>query len=143
MTKTSNPTFSSSESNEDKAHKADESSTVKSLNVPDGSRVVEVRVVETPGVPEAPKSEEVDKEFYVAQRLDPRRLTPGTSPYLDDVDRANAEVQRAKVEGREPDLDNPPATQSTLMLETEVAEGMGLSTAKVDPDSTLPVSVVA
>lgn len=31
-------------------------------------------------------------------------------PYLDQVEAEQAEVRRAKVEGREPDLDNPPAT---------------------------------
>ena len=33
--------------------------------------------------------------------------------YLDQVQRREAEVLRAKVEGREPDLDNPPAVQGT------------------------------
>lgn len=31
-------------------------------------------------------------------------------PYLDEVEAVEAEKRRAKVEGREPDLDNPPAS---------------------------------
>lgn len=34
----------------------------------------------------------------------------GGGPYLDELEAEQAEVRRAKVEGREPDLDNPPAT---------------------------------
>lgn len=31
-------------------------------------------------------------------------------PYLDELEAEQAEIRRAKIEGREPDLDNPPAT---------------------------------
>lgn len=43
--------------------------------------------------------------------------TPRTGgPYLDDVEREQAEIRRAKVEGREPDLDNPPPTAGTVLV---------------------------
>lgn len=43
--------------------------------------------------------------------------TPRTGgPYLDDVEREEAEKRRAKIEDREPDLDNPPATAGTLLV---------------------------
>jgi hypothetical protein len=37
-------------------------------------------------------------------------------PYLDDVERHNAETWRAQKEGREPDYDNPPATAGTVLV---------------------------
>jgi hypothetical protein len=43
--------------------------------------------------------------------------TPRTGgPYLDDVEREEAEIRRAKVEGREPDLENPPASAGTVLV---------------------------
>jgi hypothetical protein len=37
-------------------------------------------------------------------------------PYRDDIEQEQAEVWRAKAEGREPDLDNPPACASTVLV---------------------------
>lgn len=37
-------------------------------------------------------------------------------PYLDEIEAEKAEIRRAKVEGREPDLDNPPAIVSTQLV---------------------------
>lgn len=37
-------------------------------------------------------------------------------PYLDDLEKEAAEVQRAKVEGREPDLENPGAVAGTHLV---------------------------
>jgi hypothetical protein len=37
-------------------------------------------------------------------------------PYLDDVEREHAELRRAKVEGREPNLENPPATAGIQLV---------------------------
>lgn len=37
-------------------------------------------------------------------------------PYLDDLEKEAAEIQRAKVEGREPDLDNPGAIVGTPLV---------------------------
>lgn len=43
--------------------------------------------------------------------------TPRTGgPYLDDVEREQAEERRAKIEGREPDLDNAPAAVGTVLV---------------------------
>ena len=44
-------------------------------------------------------------------------------PYRDDIEKEQAEVWRAKQEGREPDLDNPPATAAThLVPESQLVE---------------------
>lgn len=56
-----------------------------------------------------------DSDFVYVNKLDPMRSLPG-GVYLDDVERERAEIARAKVEGREPDLDNPPAIQSTPVV---------------------------
>lgn len=37
-------------------------------------------------------------------------------PYLDEQEAVAAEVRRAKIEGREPDLDNPPASAGIVLL---------------------------
>lgn len=58
-----------------------------------------------------------DQEFVYPTHTDPMRLVPGTSPYLDDEQRRTAEVERARIEDREPDLKNPPAMQSTPLVE--------------------------
>ena len=43
--------------------------------------------------------------------------TPRTGgPYLDDVEREEAEKRRAKFENREPDLENPPASAGTVLV---------------------------
>lgn len=43
--------------------------------------------------------------------------TPRTGgPYLDDIERRNAETWRAQKEDREPDYDNPPAVVSTVLV---------------------------
>jgi hypothetical protein len=92
--------------------------------------------------PKPLETEDVATDFYVAQKLDERRLVPGTSPYWDDVERERAEIQRAKIEGREPDLENPPPTQGTPLYTPERARTAGLSTEYVEPDFTVDVPVV-
>jgi hypothetical protein len=37
-------------------------------------------------------------------------------PYLDEIEATKAEERRAVVEGREPDLENPPATIGTVLV---------------------------
>lgn len=62
-------------------------------------------------------------EFFFPTHTDARRYQPGgrNGVYLDDVMREQAEIQRAKIEGREPDLDNPPAVVSTpLVMATQL-----------------------
>lgn len=50
----------------------------------------------------------VNVHDVVLQDLDPRRNLPSNGyPYLDQKLREEAEIIRARVEGREPDLDNP------------------------------------
>lgn len=66
------------------------------------------KVVKGPGM--NPRTRDV-----VAQ--DPKRqeLKAGGAVFLDDVIRRDAEVRRAKVEGRDPNFDNPPAIVSTKL----------------------------
>lgn len=45
-------------------------------------------------------------------------------PYLDEVERRNAEVIRAAKEGREPDFENAPATAGTPLVTAAVLAGM-------------------
>lgn len=66
----------------------------------------------------APKM--VDQDFVYPTHQDPNRRLPGTTTYLDDVERENAEIARAKAEGREPNFENPPATQGTPLVPKNV-----------------------
>lgn len=60
---------------------------------------------------------EVDGELVVDLYDANDGKTPRTGgPYLDQVQKEQAEVIRAKAEGREPDLDNPPATAATQLV---------------------------
>lgn len=54
-----------------------------------------------------------DKDFYNIHAG-----TKGRSQgvYLDEVERENAELNRAKIEGREPDFDNAPAVAGTPLV---------------------------
>lgn len=65
----------------------------------------------------SPSSSKTKKrEFVRVEELDPNRQLPHTNEYLDEKLRREAEIQRAKVEGREPDLDNPPAAGGTSLV---------------------------
>src|SRR5213075_3215633 len=89
---------------------------VNELRENDGPPETDIRVTVDYARPEVPplvEGEEVDQEFAFVHHLDASRKIPGTEPYLDDVERQNAEVQRARVEDREPDLVNPPASTGT------------------------------
>lgn len=52
-------------------------------------------------------------DLYIASHGKTKR-TGG--PYFDDIERENAEKIRAQFEGREPDLDNPPAHAGTVLV---------------------------
>lgn len=60
-------------------------------------------------------------------------------PYLDEEEARLAEIRRAKVEGREPDLDNPPATAGIPLVTAGqlVSQALGVnsnpSQASYDP----------
>lgn len=60
----------------------------------------------------------VEKDFVFVHEADPNRQLPG-GVYLDQVQREEAEIARAKAEGREPDLDNPPAAAGTPLVSRE------------------------
>ena len=66
--------------------------------------------------PNKPKTEE--KDFVFVHEADPNRQLPG-GVYLDQVQREEAEIARAKAEGREPNLDNPPAAAGTPLVSKE------------------------
>jgi hypothetical protein len=100
--------------------------------------IVEGRPLEAAPEPEKVESEEVEENFHYPTHLDPMRNLVSTSGYLDDKMRYDAEKVRAKVEDREPDLDNPPPMQSTpLYTERELAS-TGLLRGQ-DADVVLPV----
>lgn len=86
-----------------------------------------------------PKLAEVD--FVLASRLDQNRRVDRTGTYLDDVERANAEVKRAQVEGREPDLANPSTTTSDQVLLTTVAQTMIPNDAVLKPSFSQEIMV--
>jgi hypothetical protein len=85
--------------------------------------------------------EERDLSFTYLSHLDPDRQKSPHGVYLDDVDRAKAEVVRAQQEGREPDLDNPPAVASTPVVPTVVAQSYAQPGVQAPVDFTAPVSV--
>ncbi len=97
--------------------------------------------------PEGPdymgEPEVIDREFAYPTHADPMRYVGPANygTYLDDEQRKIAEVKRAEVEGREPDLENPPATQGTpLQLVTEVRKYLP-GDFVVEADKELPVVV--
>jgi hypothetical protein len=81
-----------------------------------------------------PKDVEIGYTFE--SHLDPRRQVDGTGVYLDDIQRRDAELIRARAEGREPDLDNPPAVASTPLVPSVVAQ------ANAGPGVVTPVDSV-
>lgn len=91
---------------------------------------------------EKPKSHTEDRDFVIPQTTDPRRNIPGTSQYLDEVERRNAELIRAKAEDRKPDLENPPAFQGTPLYTEAQARQQGLDiSGDAVQKVTLPVTV--
>lgn len=104
---------------------------------------LKVQIVEGDEDEETPKeSELVEKGFVFTHNLDPARQIPGTNQYLDFKQRSDAEVQRAIVEDREPDLENPPSMQGTpYKTKAEIDMQLPLE-ANVDPDVVLEVSQV-
>lgn len=85
-----------------------------------------------------------DQEFFIVQHTVAERAnTEGAvygGPYLDDVQRVQAEEQRAAVEDRKPDFDNAPAIAGTPLLTAKQINGDGfVNDAK--PDAVLPVVV--
>lgn len=65
---------------------------------------------------------EVARDYSIAQEADPQRRRPGAdlNGYADREQRVRAEIIRAQVEGREPDLENPPPSAGTPLKPTEV-----------------------
>ena len=86
--------------------------------------------------PTKPPTKVEEREFVYPTHTDPMRLVPGTSPYLDDEQRREAEVNRARLEDRKPDLKNPPAMQSTPLVEKNA-----LARTNTIPDSVQSVKL--
>lgn len=86
-------------------------------------------------------AKEVARNFTIAQEADPQRRRPGAdlNGYYDREQRVRAEIIRAQVEGREPDLENPPPTAGTPLKPTEVLQ----SQYPTNGTDTIPVNVVA
>ena len=87
-----------------------------------------------------PETELVDTDYFYPAKFDPqRRNLPQTSVYLDDEQRRLAEIDRARVEGREPDLDNPPATAGTPLYNRAELASHNPVPEGYKADVTLPV----
>lgn len=104
---------------------------------------LKVQIVDAPleGDTETPDTTTIDKDFVFMHDLDPARQIPGTNKYLDVEQRKSAEIDRAAVEGREPDLDNPPAAQGTPYRSAEQLAAELPPHATVKASVTLPVTV--
>jgi len=90
------------------------------------------------------KPEVKEVEFFypqhtVAERVDTEGAVYG-GPYLDDVQRLEAEKLRAEVEGRKPDLKNPSAIAGTPLLTARQINADGLVNG-AKPDQVLGVVV--
>lgn len=83
----------------------------------------------------------VEQGFVIHQHLDPMRQRDPNGIYLDDKRRREAEVVRARVEGREPDFDNMGTTAGESVIPVHVAEAFAKPEAIVVPDFKLPVVV--
>ncbi len=72
-----------------------------------------------------------EQDFTIVQHLDPARQADPHGVYLDDVQRAQAETIRARVENREPDYEHPGTTASDVVMPTEAARTNALPGAEV------------
>ncbi len=96
------------------------------------------------GHEDKPKTKTVDVEYIYPTHTDPNRRIPGPNPYLDDVERARAEIVRAAVEDREPDLENPPAYQGSPLVAKDafLAANAPYTNAEGVKTVDLPVTVL-
>jgi hypothetical protein len=90
-------------------------------------------------LPESPHL--VDKEYVLATHLDPARQRDPNGIYLDDIQRRDAETVRARIEGREPDYDNPGTTAGDVLQAKETAAKFVDASADIPVHVTLPVMV--
>lgn len=79
---------------------------------------------------------EEEQPFVYLSHLDPARQADPNGVYLDDVQRRQAELTRAAIEGREPNLDNPPPIAGTPVMP---AYALG----NVDVTTKVPVGFVS
>lgn len=84
----------------------------------------------------------VDKDYTYATYTDPARQRDPNGVYLDDLERNKAEVIRAKIEGREPQLGkDAPAYGGDVILTVQQAAKQLPGDFTVPTVRTLPVSV--
>lgn len=81
-------------------------------------------------------AKEFDQEYVMATHLDPARQVDTHGVYLDDVQRTEQELIRARVEGRKPDLKNPPKTAGDVILTTATARKF------LPSDTLIPAEIV-
>lgn len=84
---------------------------------------------------------EAELAYTYQSHMDPNRQVDPHGVYLDDVERRNAELARAKVEDRDPDLENPPATCSTPLVPTIAAQANAVGGVVAPVDSYESISV--
>jgi hypothetical protein len=87
--------------------------------------------------PQPDPAEEVETNLYNLHEGTTGRL-PGT--YLDEVERQGSELERAAREGREPDLENPPANAGTPLVTADQLPQPGTVAGGVTDDKD-PVAV--
>jgi hypothetical protein len=83
----------------------------------------------------------VEQNFTYLENTDPNKLASPSGIYLGDEMRREAEIVRARLEEREPDLENPPAVQGTPLVPTHVAESLAQPGVAVPVDKKLPVVI--
>jgi hypothetical protein len=81
----------------------------------------------------------VDQDLVYLQKIGRPVNTGGI--FLDDVQRINAEKVRAKLEGREPDLENPGSTAGTPLVNLATAAAANPKDAPIYSDVTVSTSV--
>lgn len=83
----------------------------------------------------------VNQAFIAHSHLDPMRQRDPHGVYLDDQRAIQAEVIRAQIEDREPDLENPGPTVGTPMVPLHVAAQHAMPGVIVEGEIELPVVV--
>lgn len=80
-------------------------------------------------------------EFSFVTHSDPARQADPNGIYLDDIVRREAEIVRARIEGREPDLKSPGSTAGDVVQHTSVVQQNAISGVTVKPDFTQEIVV--
>lgn len=95
--------------------------------------------LETTDSEETPEVHEVEQDFVYLEKVG-RPINTGQI-FLDDVMQIQAEKIRAKLEGREPDLENPGAIAGTPLVPLATAAAHNTKDTALYTDQTLTVHV--